>query len=190
MSSYKLQYFNGRGLAECSRLMFHLAGVAFEDDRIQTSENDRSAWLNIKESMPFGKMPALTVDGTVISQSRAIERFLAKRLGFFGSSELETARIDMAAEQVRDIGADWYSARSDEEKLNGYFTSGLPGHLKYLERFAGDNGFIVGSTFSMDTFSSPCLFEFIRSFLSDLARLALWFPGTFDFYTAEVCRKL
>ena len=34
MSNYKLTYFNGRGRAELSRLIFAAAGVEFEDERI------------------------------------------------------------------------------------------------------------------------------------------------------------
>jgi glutathione S-transferase len=35
MPSYKLTYFNGRGRAEVSRLIFTVAGVAFTDDRVE-----------------------------------------------------------------------------------------------------------------------------------------------------------
>ena len=34
MPSYKLTYFNGRGRAEVSRLIFTVAGVEFTDDRV------------------------------------------------------------------------------------------------------------------------------------------------------------
>ena len=35
MSSYKLYYFNVRGRAEISRLIFNAAGVEFEDVRVE-----------------------------------------------------------------------------------------------------------------------------------------------------------
>jgi glutathione S-transferase len=148
-SSYTLRYFNGRGLAEVARLLFALAGVSYEDERVQATEADRSAWLAIKEEQTFGKLPVLIVDGQTVAQSRSIERFLAKRFGFVGSSEFETAQIDSASEQIRDIAADWYPARSDEEKANTFFSTNLPSHLKYLERFSCDNGHIVGSSITV-----------------------------------------
>lgn len=34
MSNYKLTYFNGRGRAELTRLIFHAVGQSFIDERI------------------------------------------------------------------------------------------------------------------------------------------------------------
>jgi len=43
--SYKLTYFNGRGRAELSRLIFAAAGVQYEDVRIE-----RADWAKMKPS--------------------------------------------------------------------------------------------------------------------------------------------
>lgn len=55
----------------------------------------------------LGKIPTLDVTEngvtTRLAQSKAIERFLAKRFGFFGDNDLEGARIDMITEHIRDI---------------------------------------------------------------------------------------
>jgi hypothetical protein len=45
MTQYKLHYFNFRGLGELARLIFHYAGVAFEDVRFERSE-----WPQLKAS--------------------------------------------------------------------------------------------------------------------------------------------
>jgi len=43
--SYKLTYFNGRGRAELSRLIFAQAGVQYEDVRVEHSD-----WPQLKPS--------------------------------------------------------------------------------------------------------------------------------------------
>ncbi len=45
MSTYKLTYFNGGGRGETTRLIFHVAGQAFVDNRVEFSE-----WPEIKPS--------------------------------------------------------------------------------------------------------------------------------------------
>ena len=44
MVNYKLHYFNGRGRAEISRLIFAAAGVNYDDHRIED-------WPSEKQSM-------------------------------------------------------------------------------------------------------------------------------------------
>jgi hypothetical protein len=43
------------------------------------------------------------VDGGVIGQSKTIDRFIAKRFGFMGISDLEAAQVDMVGEHCSDI---------------------------------------------------------------------------------------
>eukprot|EP00058_Branchiostoma_floridae_P025463 XP_002610953.1 hypothetical protein BRAFLDRAFT_131158 [Branchiostoma floridae] len=73
MPSYKLYYFHGRGRAEPARLMLAAAGLPYEDVRIEFER-----WPEYKPKMPMGQAPVLDVDGTMICQSVAIARFIAK----------------------------------------------------------------------------------------------------------------
>lgn len=43
--------------------------------------------------MPYGQMPVLEVNGVKLSQSRAIERFLAKKFDLAGKDEWEQAKV-------------------------------------------------------------------------------------------------
>jgi glutathione S-transferase len=48
MPTYKLQYFDGQGRAEVARLLFSVAGVEFEDERLsgetwQTAKPSKSS---------------------------------------------------------------------------------------------------------------------------------------------------
>lgn len=47
MPSYKLTYFDARGFAEPARMIFHLAGVEFEDYRFT---HESGTWEKIKDS--------------------------------------------------------------------------------------------------------------------------------------------
>ena len=75
MSTYKLYYFNARGRAETSRLIFAQTGVAYEDTRLEGEK-----WQELKPSTPTGMMPILEVDGKQLVGSGVISRFLGERL--------------------------------------------------------------------------------------------------------------
>ncbi len=91
---YKIVYFNGRGKAEVSRLLFHLVDQHFEDVRIE-----RQDWPSYKPHMPFGQVPILEITNgsevIVLAQSAAIGRFLANKFNLAGKTDLERARVDM-----------------------------------------------------------------------------------------------
>ncbi|CAJ0574712.1 unnamed protein product, partial [Mesorhabditis spiculigera] len=97
MVHYKLTYFFFNGLGEPIRQIFALAGVDFEDHRVQREE-----WPALKESTPFGKMPVLEVDGKKLPQSKAIARYLGRKFGFAGNGEWEQAQVDAWADQIND----------------------------------------------------------------------------------------
>ncbi|KAI1692831.1 glutathione S-transferase 1 [Ditylenchus destructor] len=87
---YKLIYFNFLGLGEPLRFMFHLAGVPFEDIRVEVKE-----WKNGKKKGEtcWGVLPELQVDGKTLCQSKAINYYLAKKFGFAGKDEWENAKV-------------------------------------------------------------------------------------------------
>lgn len=99
MPSYKLTYFDARGYAEPARLLFKLAGVQFQDNRVN---HEDGSWEQYKDSTPFGKIPVLTVDGFDIPQSAAIIRYLANKFGYAGKTPEEEAWADAIADQYKD----------------------------------------------------------------------------------------
>ena len=69
---YELTYFDARGRAEISRLIFAAANVEYKDTRV-------TDWPAGKDQTPLGQLPYLTIDGNLrIPQSIAIARFLAR----------------------------------------------------------------------------------------------------------------
>jgi len=72
MSTYKLYYFNGRGRAEISRLIFAAAGQKFEDNRYEREE-----WPSHKAEIPLGQTAVLEFDSVQLPQTLSIARFLS-----------------------------------------------------------------------------------------------------------------
>jgi prostaglandin-H2 D-isomerase / glutathione transferase len=137
MSTYKLYYFNARGRAEISRLIFAAAGEKYEDIRYEQDE-----WPSHKAEMPLGQMPTLEIDGTKLPQSMSIARFLAKQFGLAGRDYLEQAKVDAVVDTSIDLAMKYllvYFEKDEEKKLietKRFFTEELPKHLRNLEALA------------------------------------------------------
>ena len=140
----KLNYFNGRGMGETARLILAAANEPYEDFRyplkiidMATYEIERPEFDEAKASgklwKSMGKVPFLNVGGdTVISQSKAIERYLAGRFDMLGSSPEEGALIDSYCEYIRDFKTTYQRVKRKEDKesaLVEWFEVTLPAKL-------------------------------------------------------------
>ena len=95
----KLSYFDfngGRG--EVARLAMSLGGVPFEDHRIPVA-----GWPSVRNRTPFHAVPLLEVDGEVITQSNAINRFVGKLANLYPNDPLQAARCDEVMDAVEDV---------------------------------------------------------------------------------------
>lgn len=155
MPSYKLTYFNVRYRPEVTRLLFALSGTEYEDVRL---EGEAFAALKATGVLPMGQVPMLEVDGRLMVQSRAIQRYVARELGLYGSNSLEAEIIDEAVEtfdELLDDAAPWLYREKDPEKLaaikKAYMEDKGPRRLKFLEKRLEENGtgFFVGSSFTV-----------------------------------------
>ena len=52
---------------------------------------------------PFGQLPILIYHDVTLCQSMAIARFLAKKTGIYGETEVEQAYADLIADAVVDF---------------------------------------------------------------------------------------
>ena len=190
----KLTYFDIRGLAETSRILLAIGGEEYEDFRYPLNVIDMSTYKMEKEEFDkdkadgklkcsLNKLPFLEVDGTVcgsteeqpetnrviIPQSKAIERFLARRFNLMGENNVQYAQIDSICECVRDF-KDMYQkvrALSDEEKEAGmveWFTVTLVERLSLLENLLGEEGYSVGGKLSL---ADVVLYTFITQFFDN-----------------------
>jgi glutathione S-transferase len=182
-TKYKLVYFNGRGLAETSRIIFHLAQINYEDFRYPMEVVDW-ATFNIKKEefdqdkkdgkllQSLNKLPFLVIQeenkvDVVLSQSKAIERYLASSFGFMGKSPLENAQVDAICEVFRDLKQDYQTVKKSLDKdvaMRKWFGETLPAKLLLLEGILHTTGFCVGDTLSLADITLYC---FCRDFFDD-----------------------
>lgn len=150
MSTYKLTYFDARGVVEVARIMFAAAGQPYEDQRFPLAFGTPGDFSTIVREefdaakaageldASCGKVPILTVNGTSkIGQSKAIERFLARELGLAGNSSIEAAVIDALTENVRDIKDAYNAAKRAEDKdaqVAKFFAETLPEWCQKTEK--------------------------------------------------------
>jgi glutathione S-transferase len=172
MTQYKLLYFDGKGLAETSRMLFKIANVDFEDFRYPLEIIDLATFNMVRDefdkdkkegklTLSMNKLPALEIVKsniiTTLFQSRAIERYLASEFDLMGKTPLEKVMIDALCETIRDLKSDYQAfrkAENKEESFKKWFNEVLPEKLKLLEVILqeysfSDYPFAVGSNLSL-----------------------------------------
>jgi glutathione S-transferase len=102
MTKPKLTYFDApvsRG-EEC-RLALHLAGIDFEDIRINPS-----AWPAMKEQTPYGGLPVLELPGhPPLAHTNPILVLIGRRHGLHPADDFEAARHEGMMQHVEDLRA-------------------------------------------------------------------------------------
>ena len=169
MPSYKLTYFDIRGLAENARIIFAAAKVPYEDARLSFSFGVPGDFSTIKRpefddmkakgllDVSLGKVPLLEVDGAQIGQSKAIERFLATQFGMMGSTPVEAGQVDQLCETVRDIKDAFQKVRNIKDEaekktaMDKWFAEDLPNWISLAEKSlpAGSGPFLVAGKISL-----------------------------------------
>lgn len=99
MPKLKLTYFDfngGRG--EPARLALSIGNVPFEDNRLSFQQFGAA-----REQLPFRALPILEVDGVVLAQSNAINRYVGKLTGLYPDDALQAAFCDEAMDAVEDV---------------------------------------------------------------------------------------
>lgn len=98
----KLTYFDFPGSRgeEC-RLALHLAGVAFEDERLKPAD-----WPTRKEQTPWGSLPTFEVEGRgVLAQTNAILVYVGREHGLHPTDPWTAARHEELMSAVEELRA-------------------------------------------------------------------------------------
>ena len=137
--TYELRYFDGRGAVETTRLLMALSGTPFVDTKwaMDMSRPYGQRCVGFMAAKASGSLvanldraPILIVDGThEIGESKAIERFVARRVGLFGRDDIEGASIDAFCEHIRDL-KQMFASAEDKPK---FAKETLPTMLKKME---------------------------------------------------------
>jgi glutathione S-transferase len=167
---YKLIYFDLKGMAENTRMLFALAGQQYEDVRVSFDD-----WPSIKETFPFHLLPVLDVsdEGSApfrLAQSHAIERFVANRFNLLGKTEIERAKVDMIGEQVLDtyrLVVDIHKKPDSDEKwkeLDETIRVGVPYKLALIQKQleANSSGYLVGDCITLVDLQLLNFYDWLR----------------------------
>lgn len=112
----------------------------------QNTDFDMAA---LKPSLPFGQLPYLEHGDVKIAQSLAILRYVARKTGLTGNTDVEAAKSEMLIEEANDIYNTLAKAQYSADKVaafNGAFAADGPvqKQLGYLEKLV--NGPYFNST--------------------------------------------
>uniref|UniRef100_A0A8R1HWV1 glutathione transferase n=1 Tax=Caenorhabditis japonica TaxID=281687 RepID=A0A8R1HWV1_CAEJA len=131
MTIPQLHYFSIRGYGEYIRLLFIDNAIEFKEKNFVPFSAE---WGQIKDSMIFGQMPCLKIDGQELVQTGTIMRHLARKHNLNGSNEQEATFLDMFFEGVRDVRQKYFSYINDlGETRDELVNSTIPASLEKLE---------------------------------------------------------
>ncbi|EFA81361.1 hypothetical protein PPL_05344 [Heterostelium album PN500] len=141
-----LHYFNGRGRAEASRLLFSLAGVEFNDVR---HPYPLPADSEIKGKATYKQLPFFVDGDFEVAQSLAIEHYIASKYNLAGDTLEDKAKVLSLSQAAIDIAMGIWSSDTEEKKLK-FKNETLPMFLTAWVKILIDNGgqFFVGSKLS------------------------------------------
>lgn len=134
MTQLTLTYFDvDGGRAEPIRLALHIGGINFEDHRFPYSDFEEQ-----RKKTPLGQVPVLDIDGTAITQSNAILRYVGKQAKLYPEDlyqalvcdEVMDAAEDCINKIVLTFGLEGEALKAAREKIA---KEDLTKYLKFIE---------------------------------------------------------
>jgi glutathione S-transferase len=170
MTKPKLTYFDApvsRG-EEC-RLALAVAGVDFEDVRIQAAD-----WPALKSTSVFGSMPIFEIEGhPPLAQSNAILTLIGRRHGLHPKDDFEAARHESlmgAVEDLRTAIGPTTRMQADEKKKAriALAETRIPMWATHVERFLDDRGpFFAGDKLNVVDLKLYMIVRWLKSGVLD-----------------------
>lgn len=177
-----LRYFDIRGLAEPIRLALSYLNIDYEEVKYARCapdcKNGLTDWTEAKKVgtesglFAFSQVPSLTYGETSLVQSEAILRFLARKHGIAGETEIEQQRIDLFVGGLKDMRSKYgkmvynKKALTDPKIMSDYLDvqrTWLPFFERLLVKSSVDGPYVAGAHV---TFSDFIAFDMIDSNVS------------------------
>merc|ERR1712227_785850 len=168
----KLQmiYFPVRARAECARMIMAYGGIPCTDTDCQGYFGCDFMTAKTGGKLPFGQLPVLAADDTLIGQSSSINRFLAslvKKPEFIPTDPVKAALADAIHETHQDLAMimpivnlgneeDWTAQKED------FFKTTLPGKLPALVKILGTQQYFCGDNVSYADFAIYHILDLVR----------------------------
>ena len=174
-SDFEIRYFGLHGLGDMARMMLAAGGAKF------TTINPEN-WAEEKPKAPFGVMPLLketTSDGKVIqiSESSAIDRYIAKKFGFLGDNAFEENLVNTFVsndQSLQDqIFVKYLRIKDVEEKaeakkllVENSVAPWIKNHEQHLQA-NGANGHYVGNKTTMADFKTAMMVRMVQGIIGE-----------------------
>ena len=163
-----LVYLPVRARGEAARMIMAYGGIPYSDTIVEFG--DLASWKS-SGKLPFGQLPILEVDDTVISQSGAIHRYLAGLVSepdFIPKDSVKAALADALHETAQDLYrimpiVNMFKGEHWEREREEYFTKMLPTKLPALVKMLGNQQYFCGD--------APTYADFAMYTIMDLVRL-------------------
>ena len=164
-----LVYLPLRARAEVARMIMAYGDIPY------TNNNCRQffgcSFLDAKTSgkLPFGQLPVLAVDDTLISQSGAINRYLASLVSkpdFIPKDPVKGALTDAIHETAGDLVrimpiVNIMKGDQRKQEKEEYFSKTLPAKLPAMVKMLGDQSFYCGDAPTYSDFSIYTIMDLV-----------------------------
>ena len=169
----KLQmiYFPVRARAECARMIMAYGGIPCTDTDCQGYFGCDFMTAKTGGKLPFGQLPVLAVDDTLIGQSGSINRYLAALVknheGFIPSDPVKAAAADALHETARDLWkimpiVNFWRDDTWKKEKDEFFSSTLPGKLPALVKTLGAQTWFCGDCVTYADFALYVIMDLVR----------------------------
>ena len=153
MPEYKIIYFPLYARAEPIRMMLAHGKADWEDFHVGSETENK--WEDVKPKMPYPhQVPVLELaDGTMLTQTCAIARFVARKFGYYPDDALLAARCDEFVDNTYNEEKVFmktlkpaFMKPGDERDaaIKATFEEALPELMKRVEPLLKDEGFLFG----------------------------------------------